>query len=192
MIAESRFEEATGGVIGYCGRWSARACSPTASLKGRKRWIVGANKKDHHLDYAVPGRDFPEPEFADVTTVFAGDPCALRHRAGDLSRHRGRPHLQARDEVLRVDALRVSRRVRQARADDHGLLRPRHRPHGGGGEQSHDDDGIIWPMPIAPFEVIVTIPGKEENVHAAANDVYEKLLPPASTSCSTTATNARA
>ncbi len=43
-------------------------------------------------------------------------------------------------------------------------------------EQSHDDDGIIWPMPIAPFEVIVTILGKEETVHAAANDVYEQLL----------------
>ena len=43
-------------------------------------------------------------------------------------------------------------------------------------EQSHDDDGIIWPMPIAPFEVIVTILGKEETVHAAANDVYEQLV----------------
>jgi prolyl-tRNA synthetase len=43
-------------------------------------------------------------------------------------------------------------------------------------EQSHDDDGIIWPMPIAPFEVVVTSIGKEENVVAAANDVYEKLL----------------
>jgi prolyl-tRNA synthetase len=42
-------------------------------------------------------------------------------------------------------------------------------------EQSHDDDGIIWPMPIAPFEVLITILGKEESVASAANDVYEKL-----------------
>ena len=43
-------------------------------------------------------------------------------------------------------------------------------------EQSHDDDGIIWPMPIAPFEVVVTVLGKEENVARAAGEVYEKLL----------------
>ncbi|HUR81597.1 MAG TPA: His/Gly/Thr/Pro-type tRNA ligase C-terminal domain-containing protein, partial [Thermoanaerobaculia bacterium] len=43
-------------------------------------------------------------------------------------------------------------------------------------EQSHDADGIIWPMPIAPFEVIVTIVGKEENVVSTANSIYEQLL----------------
>ena len=42
-------------------------------------------------------------------------------------------------------------------------------------EQSHDDDGIIWPIPIAPFEVVVTSIGKEENVLAAANGIYENL-----------------
>jgi prolyl-tRNA synthetase len=43
-------------------------------------------------------------------------------------------------------------------------------------EQSHDDDGIIWPMPIAPFEVVVTSVGREEAVMTMANEVYEKLL----------------
>lgn len=43
-------------------------------------------------------------------------------------------------------------------------------------EQSHDDDGIIWPIPIAPFEVVVTQVGKEENVRAMAEEVYGKLL----------------
>ena len=43
-------------------------------------------------------------------------------------------------------------------------------------EQSHDDDGIIWPLPIAPFEVVVTQIGREENVATTANSIYEKLL----------------
>src|SRR6185436_5445072 len=38
-----------------------------------------------------------------------------------------------------------------------------------------DDDGIIWPMPIAPYEVVVTSLGKEDNVRAMASDVYDKL-----------------
>jgi len=43
-------------------------------------------------------------------------------------------------------------------------------------EQSHDNEGIIWPMPIAPFEVVVTQVGREENVRTAAEDVYRQLL----------------
>jgi len=42
-------------------------------------------------------------------------------------------------------------------------------------EQSHDDDGIIWPMPIAPFEVVVTQLGREDNVRDTAEDVYRQL-----------------
>jgi len=42
-------------------------------------------------------------------------------------------------------------------------------------EQSHDADGIIWPMPIAPFQVVVTQLGKEDAVRAAAEEVYDKL-----------------
>src|SRR5207253_10410285 len=42
-------------------------------------------------------------------------------------------------------------------------------------EQSHDADGIIWPMPIAPFEVGVTQIGREENVVQTANEIYEAL-----------------
>ena len=43
-------------------------------------------------------------------------------------------------------------------------------------EQSHDDFGIIWPMPIAPFEVVVTQLGREDNVRSTAEDVYRKLV----------------
>ena len=43
-------------------------------------------------------------------------------------------------------------------------------------EQSHDDDGIIWPMPIAPCEAVVTVVGKDDNVVRTANEIYEALL----------------
>ncbi|MGZ5446463.1 MAG: proline--tRNA ligase [Thermoanaerobaculia bacterium] len=180
LIAESRFEEATGGVIGYCGPVGTKCARVVAdySLKSRKRWIVGANKTDHHLDYAVPGRDFPEPEYADVTTVFAGDLCVRCGTA--LKIYRG-------IEVGHIFKLgtKYSEAMHCEYLDESGKRVPMIMGCYGLGitrtvaaaiEQSHDDDGIIWPMPIAPFEVVVTILGKEENVHAAANDVYEKLL----------------
>jgi prolyl-tRNA synthetase len=179
LISESRFEEATGGVVGYCGPVGTKCAKVLAdhSLRGRKRWIVGANKKDHHLDYAVPGRDFPEPEFGDFTTAIAGDLCVRCGTALEIYRgievghifklgtkYSEAMHCEYLDEggrrvpmIMGCYGLGISRTVAAAV------------------EQSHDDDGIIWPMPIAPFEVLITILGKEESVASAANEVYEKL-----------------
>jgi prolyl-tRNA synthetase len=179
LISESRFEEATGGVVGYCGPVGTKCAKVLAdhSLRGRKRWIVGANKKDHHLDYAVPGRDFPEPEFGDFTTAIAGDLCVRCGTALEIYRgievghifklgtkYSEAMHCEYLDEggrrvpmIMGCYGLGISRTVAAAV------------------EQSHDDDGIIWPMPIAPFEVLITILGKEESVASTASEVYERL-----------------
>jgi prolyl-tRNA synthetase len=179
-FSEARFEEATGGPVGYCGPVGTKCARVLAdySLKGRGRWVVGANKKDAHLDYAVAGRDFPEPEYGDFTTVLAGDPCV---RCGTkLEIYRG-------IEVGHIFKLgtKYSEAMHCEYLDEKGERVPMIMGCYGLGvgrtvaaavEQSHDDDGIIWPIPIAPFEVVVTTLGKDENVARTANEVYEKLL----------------
>jgi len=179
MMPDTRFQEATGGPVGYCGPVGTNAARVIAdvSLKGRANWIVGGNKKDYHLGGANPGRDFPEPEYADVTTVVAGDPCP--RCATPLEIHRG-------IEVGHIFKLgtKYSEPMNCVFLDETGERKPMIMGCYGLGvgrtvaaavEQSHDDDGIIWPMPIAPYEVVVTSLGKEENVRAVAADVYEKL-----------------
>jgi len=180
MISEARFEAATGGPIGYCGPVGTKCARVLAdhSLKGRVRWIVGGNKPDTHLDHAKPGRDFPEPEYGDFTTVAAGDPCV---RCGTpLALYRG-------IEVGHVFKLgtKYSESMHCEYIDESGQRQPMIMGCYGLGigrtvasavEQSHDDDGIIWPMPIAPFEVVVTAIGKEENVVRTATEIYEQLL----------------
>ena len=180
MIGEAQFEKATGGPVGYCGPVGTKCARVLAdySLKGRKRWIVGANKKDHHIDYAVPGRDFPEPEFGDFTTVFAGDPCV---RCGTkLEIYRG-------IEVGHVFKLgtKYSEAMHCEYIDEGGKRVPMIMGCYGLGigrtvaaavEQSHDDDGIIWPVPIAPFEVILTALGKDEAVATKAAQIYDELV----------------
>jgi prolyl-tRNA synthetase len=179
MMPDTRFEAATGGPVGYCGPVGTKAARVIAdvSLKGRANWIVGGNKKDYHLGGANPGRDFPEPEYADVTTVVAGDPCP--RCATPLEIYRG-------IEVGHIFKLgtKYSEPMNCVFLDENGERKPMIMGCYGLGvgrtiaaavEQSHDDDGIIWPMPIAPYEVVVTSLGKEENVRAVAGDVYEKL-----------------
>jgi prolyl-tRNA synthetase len=179
MIAESRFEDETGGPIGYCGPVGTKCKRVLAdvSLKNRKRWIVGANKKDHHLDYAVPGRDFAEPEYGDFTTAIAGDPCVRCGTALEIYRGIEVGHIfklgTKYSEAMHCEYLDESGKRVPMIMGCYGLGIGR--TVASAVEQSHDADGIIWPMPIAPFEVLVTILGKEENVVRTATDVYEQL-----------------
>jgi prolyl-tRNA synthetase len=180
MIGESNFEAATGGPVGYCGPVGTKCKRVLAdhSLKGRGSWIVGGNKRDTHLGNAVPGRDFPEPEYGDFTTAVKGDPCV---RCGTpLELYRG-------IEVGHVFKLgtKYSESMHCDFLDESGERKPMIMGCYGLGigrtvaaavEQSHDADGIIWPVPIAPFEVVVTSLGKDEAVAKTANEIYEQLL----------------
>jgi prolyl-tRNA synthetase len=180
MMPDTRFQEATGGPVGYCGPVGTRAARVLAdvSLQGRRNWIVGGNKPDTHLDGANPGRDFPQPEYGDFTTVLAGDPCP---RCGTpLEIYRG-------IEVGHIFNLgtKYSTAMNCTYLDESGNRQPMIMGCYGLGigrtvaaavEQSHDDDGIIWPMPIAPFEVVVTQIGRDDNVRSTAEDVYRRLL----------------
>jgi prolyl-tRNA synthetase len=179
MLADTRFEASTGGPIGYCGPVGTKCARVLAdsSLKGRANWVVGGNKKDTHLSGANPGRDFPEPEYGDFTTVFAGDPCPRCGTALQIDRgievghifklgtkYSDSMHCTFLDEsgqrasmIMGCYGLGIGRTVASAV------------------EQSHDDDGIIWPMPIAPFEVVITQIGKEDAVRAATENVYNEL-----------------
>ena len=180
MLPDSRFQEATGAPVGYCGPVGTTCKRVLAddSLRGHASWIVGGNAKDRHTTNVVPGRDFPEPEYGDFTTVFAGDPCPRCGTALEI--YRG-------IEVGHIFKLgtKYSETMNCVYLDESGGRKPMIMGCYGLGigrtvaaavEQSHDADGIIWPMPIAPFEVVVTVVGKEENVVRTATDVYEKLL----------------
>ena len=180
MLADSKFEASTGAPIGYCGPVGTKCARVLAdvSLKSWKNWVVGGNKKDAHTAGVNPGRDFPEPEWGDFTTVLAGDPCP---RCGSkLEIYRG-------IEVGHIFKLgtKYSDVMNCVFLDEKGERNPMIMGCYGLGigrtvaaavEQSHDEEGIIWPMPLAPFEAVVTIIGKDENVVRTATDVYEKLL----------------
>ena len=120
-------------------------------------FVVGANEADTHLVDVSHGRDFAvAAEFADLALRRAGRPLpALRHGARDRARHRGRPRLQARHEVLGGDAAATF-------LDEAGAKQPMIMGCYGIGigrtvaaaiEQNHDADGIVWPLPLAPFQV---------------------------------------
>ena len=99
-------------------------------------------------------------------------------QAHDRARHRGRPHLLLRREILRADEGHGRRARRRGRAD------PRCGSYGVGVsrlvgaiiEASHDDAGIIWPDAVAPFEaVVVNLRPGDAAVDAACEQAYSAL-----------------
>jgi len=143
-------------------------------------FVCGANEADFHYTGANWGRDLPEPIVADLRNVRAGDPSP--DGKGVLAIQRG-------IEVGHVFFLgtRYSEAMNAVFVDADGQSRPFQmgcygigitRLLGAAIEQNHDERGIVWPRPVAPFEVVV-VPlgyGRSDVVRATADAVYEQLL----------------
>jgi prolyl-tRNA synthetase len=143
-------------------------------------FCCGANEEGFHSTGVNFGRDLPEPIVADIRNVVAGDPSP--DGKGTLEIVRG-------IEVGHVFQLRTNYTEKMGvnYIDEKGGTRPMEMGCYGIGvtrvvaaaiEQNHDDRGIIWPDPMAPFTVAVVPLGyhKSEAVRAAAEKLYAEFL----------------
>ena len=138
----------------------------------------GANEKDKHYIHVNPARDFTDVRVETIRQIQEGDVCP--HCGGKIVRCRG-------IEVGQVFKLgtKYSEALHATFLDNQGKSHPFVMGCYGIGvtrtvaasiEQNHDDDGIIWPVAIAPYEaVIVPANTKSEEVMAAARKLYEDM-----------------
>ncbi|MDR3170287.1 MAG: proline--tRNA ligase [Treponema sp.] len=139
--------------------------------------VTGALAQDLHYAHVVYGRDFQSWMVADVRTVKAGDRCALC--GGELYEKKG-------NELGHIFKLgyKYTRSMNVSYLDENGKSHlPLMGTYGIGLdrtlasviEEHHDDDGIIWPLTIAPYHVII-IPIKYEGaVQALADELAAAL-----------------
>jgi prolyl-tRNA synthetase len=158
---------ADGGSIGPVGV-SVEVIADESLREGQ--YVVGANRDDVHLRGAQAGRDF-QPRFADLREIRAGDACP--NCGGHL-------RLQVAIEVGHIFKLetRFSEPLNATFVDEDGTERPLIMGCYGIGlgrivaaavEQSHDEQGIVWPHAIAPYDVhVVALPGVEQQAEEAA------------------------
>jgi prolyl-tRNA synthetase len=166
------------GYIGPIGLKGVRIYADHAALAAAD-FVVGANAKDMHWAGVNWGRDLPEPTAADLRNVVAGDPSPSG--TGKLGIVRG-------IEVGHIFQLgrKYSASMNATVLDEAGA--PVQMLMGCYGigvtrivaaaiEQNHDERGIIWPDPIAPFHVVL-VPlnlEKSASVRAAADALYAEL-----------------
>lgn len=142
-----------------------------------KNFIVGANKSDHHI-VNVNLQDFEVEMCADIAQVHEGDVCPVC--GAPLSFCKG-------IEVGNTFKLgnKYAKALGLEYLDANNTLHPVEMGCYGLGlertlasivEQHHDDDGIIWPLSVAPYQVaIVIVSMKDEEQVRIANELYETL-----------------
>ncbi len=141
-------------------------------------FVSGANEQDFHYTGVNWGRDLPEPHVADVRSVVAGDPSP--DGKGVLAIQRGIEvgHVFAGlpyPETMNVNFIDENGRPARMLMGCYGIGVTR--LLGAAIEQNHDDKGIIWPDPIAPFSIVLTPVGygKSEQVRQVADHLYAEL-----------------
>ena len=171
----------TGAPVGFAGPVGLTSAPILADnyVKPMQNGVTGANKKDQHLKNVNPERDFPGVEYADIRQPVEGDGCPVCD-SGVLKLAKG-------IEVGHIFKLGVkySEAMGATFLDAGGNEQPMIMGCYGIGigrtaaaaiEQNHDDNGIIWPVGIAPFEVaVLPLQLKDEAVMKTAEDIYSEL-----------------
>ena len=177
---EEKMHEATGCVGGFTGPTALHDCTIVvdSELPGLKNMCAGACEEDHHLINVNYGRDYKGDIVTDIKVLQEGDPCPCC----------GAPVKHARGiEVGQVFKLgtKYSEAMHAFYVDENQKEQPIVMGCYGIGvtrtlaaivEQHHDDNGIIWPVSVAPYHVVVTVmkPGDEVQDKVAA-DIEEQL-----------------
>jgi prolyl-tRNA synthetase len=137
---------------------------------GVGQYVAGANRTGVHLRGVEAGRDY-QPRFADLRASKEDDTCPV---CG------GRLRFQTAIEVGHIFKLETKYTIplEATFLDENGTEKPLVMGSYGIGpgrvlativEQSHDEQGIVWPRSVAPYDVhVVALPGVEEQAHEAA------------------------
>jgi prolyl-tRNA synthetase len=172
-------EKATGAPMGFLGPIGIKIpLAVDRSVAEMTAVVVGGNETDVHLTGVVPGRDFPLDNVRDLRNAESGDPCP---RCGDaMAVHQG-------IEVGHVFKLgtKYSQAMGATFLDANGQAQPQimgcygigvNRILASAVETGHDANGIIWPLALAPYEVILVPLQVDNEAVVELTDRIERTL----------------
>jgi prolyl-tRNA synthetase len=149
------------------------------ALRGRRGMFTGANADDTHLRGVDVERDITVSSWADLRQAAAGESCVVCGHALEVERGIEVGHIFKLGYKF-SDALGIS-----VSGPDGKPVRPIMGSYGIGVERAmasiievhHDGKGIVWPVAVAPFEVVVVVAQQDDAAVAQAGEqVYQSLL----------------
>lgn len=167
------------GYLGPVGLHSDVPIIADRTIAKMSDFVCGANEAGYHLTGVNWGRDLPEPTVADIRNAVSGDPSPDGKGAVDICRG---------IEVGHVFQLgtRYSEAMKCTYLDENGKAQAMvmgcygigvTRLLGAAIEQGHDEKGIVWPISMAPFELVICPVGydKSELVRQTADELHQQL-----------------
>jgi prolyl-tRNA synthetase len=148
-------------------------------IRNMANFITGGNERDYHFTHVNLGRDFQVERFADIRRFSSGDRCPLCGQDTRLDRgievgHTfkfGTKYSQPMGATY-IDAQGIEKAIIMG---SYGIGVGR--TVAAAIEQSSDEHGIIFPMPIAPFQVLILpVNNKVELLRSTAEQLYQGLL----------------
>jgi prolyl-tRNA synthetase len=182
LAREDEVEELTGAPVGFAGPVGLSAevrLIADNTVRALTNFVCGANAADAHHTGVNWDRDLPDlAEWEDLLLARAEDPCPRCD--GTLEVYRG---IEV-GHIFRLGS-KYSEAMSCTYTDEAGALQPMVMGCYGLGigrtvaaaiEQNHDDDGIIWPLPLAPHEVVLlSLDPSDPEVAQVADGLYDRL-----------------
>lgn len=165
------------GSLGAVGVEELRVVADLA-LQGRSNLTTGANEDDVHLRGVDIARDIAVNEWVDIRAVSAGEPCIECGGSLEVMEAIEIGHIfklgTRYAEILGASVLDANGKPQPITMGSYGI---------GVGrnvaaivEAHHDDRGIVWPVAVAPFEVVITVVKVDDEASmAAADTLYTEL-----------------
>jgi len=179
LADDKQLFDATGVPSGYLGPVGIKIKTVAdQEVAAMSNFVTGAGEKNYHLKNVNMGRDFEVAAMGDIRRITGNDPCPA---CG------GKLHLTQGIEVGHIFKLGTSysKSMNAVFQDKDGGENPFVMGCYGIGisrivaaaiEQNHDKDGIIFPVPLAPFQVIILNLGiKDNEITKSAESLYKEL-----------------
>jgi prolyl-tRNA synthetase len=179
MATEEVIYKVTGAPQGFAGAIGIKVkIIADYSLSNMTNFVMGANKEDYHVKNVNIGRDLAVAAFADLKIARDTDLCARCGRALKFARGIEVGH------VFKLGT-KYSKAMKATFLDNNGKERFMIMGCYGIGvgrtvaaaiEQNHDENGIVWPVPLAPYHVIITpVNINDETIKKMSVQLYEAL-----------------
>ncbi|MCB0343490.1 MAG: proline--tRNA ligase [Bdellovibrionales bacterium] len=191
LAEDKAVQSFTGAEVGFAGPVGLKAdvvMLADESVAAMKNAITGANRTDEHIKNVNPGRDFDMPKTLDLRLARAGDLAVPRN---DAEAALPAEKLKLREtrgiEVGHIFKLgdKYSSAMQATYTAENGKPVAFQMGCYGIGvsrvaaaaiEQNHDEKGMIWPLPIAPWQVhLVCVNPKRDDQREVADKLYQEL-----------------
>lgn len=177
---EKEIRAALGAGAGSLGAVGVKDVTVLAdeALRGRRSMTTGANEDDFHLRGVEVERDIPVSKWLDLREVRAGEPCPACEAPLSVGKTIEVGHIfklgTKYSETLGATVLDEAQNAIPIVMGSYGIGIGR--TMAAVVERCHDENGIVWPLSVAPFEVVVTVlnPKDVETTEAGAR-IYETL-----------------